>query len=283
MQKSVNLVLAGAVVILAACVVGLFVTRPAPGPSEDDIRALVAQTIETRITAIDLRDTERLDTASLGAEIESYLLDNPGILEEMSLALETERRAEQAQESRIALAQFEDQIYNDPANIVLGNPEGDVTLVELFDYNCGYCRRVVADVFSLVEEDPNLRVILKEFPILSEGSVEAARVGILVNREGGDYGAFHAALFSERGSVNADAALAAAGNIGLDAGAIEAEMNADDVTAALQRSYQIARGLGISGTPTFIIGDEIIPGAVDKSELTRRIANMRECGSTECI
>ncbi|MCD7061113.1 DsbA family protein [Pelagibacterium xiamenense] len=282
MQKSLNLALTGAVAVLAAAVVGLFVTRPAPGPSPDDIRALVSEAVETRIAALERHQGDTMDTASLGTEIESYLLGNPGILEDMSLALETERRAAQAQEARVALARFEDQIYNDPANIVLGNPQGDVTLVEMFDYNCGYCRRVVADVLALVEEDPNLRVILKEFPILSEGSVAAARVGIMVNRQGGDYKAFHAALFSGRGTVDANAALAAAENIGLDASAIETGMNSGDVTAALQRSYQIAQGLGISGTPTFIIGDEIIPGAVDKAELTRRIANMRACGETVC-
>lgn len=284
MQKSVNAVLAIAVAVLAAGMIALLVTRPAPGPSADDIRALVDQRVETRIAALETpTDAETtLDMATLGPEIETYLLDNPQLLEDMAQALEVARRAEQAGETRAALARFEDQIYNDPANIVLGNPEGDVTLVELFDYNCGFCRRVVADVLALVDEDPQLRVILKEFPILSEDSVNAARVGIVVNREGGDYRAFHTALFSGRGSVDATAALAAAQELGMNPDTIEAAMGASTVSAAIERNYEIARGLGISGTPTFIIGDEVIPGAVDKDELARRIANMRDCGATEC-
>ena len=200
----------------------------------------------------------------------------------MSTALQTEMRAEESERARVALTAMHDDIYNDPDNIVLGNPDGDVTLVEMFDYNCGYCRQVVADVMSLVEEDPNLRVILKEFPILSQGSVDAARIGVLVNKADVDYQAFHTALYSARGAIDTQAALSAAEQLGLSRVALELEMNATEVSDALQRTYSIAQALGVSGTPTFIIGNDVIPGAVPKADLVRRIENRRACGASEC-
>ena len=284
MQNAINIGLGVAVAALAAGLVYQVATRPEPGPSANDIRAIVSQALADQ-PATERDDdiaTAQLDTETLGPAIEDYLLANPALLEQMSLALETQRRAEESERAQVALTALHDEIYQDPANIVLGNPEGDVTLVEMFDYNCGYCRQVVADVMALVEEDPDLRVILKEFPILSQGSVDAARVGILVNREDVDYQQFHTALYSSRGAVDTEAALAAAEELGLSRVSLELDMNSQDVSDALQRTYQVAQALGVSGTPTFIIGNEVIPGAVSKDELATRIANMRECGATVC-
>lgn len=282
MQKAINLGLAAAVVLLGAGLAASIATRPQPGMTAAEVEALIAETVAAQPAAEAPSADAAIDTATIGPVIEDYLLANPRLLQEMSTALETELRAEETERTRIALDAMHDEIYNDPANIVLGNPEGDVTLVEMFDYNCGYCRQVVADVMALVEEDPNLRVILKEFPILSQGSVDAARIGILVNRADVDYQDFHTALYSSRGAVDAQAALAAAEELGLSPVALELEMNAQEVSQALERTYSIAQALGVSGTPTFIIGNEVIPGAVPKTELVRRIENMRACGATEC-
>ncbi|WP_127070741.1 DsbA family protein [Pelagibacterium lentulum] len=285
MQKAINAALAAALILVAGAVAALYLAPPQhPAP---DIDTLVDAAIEARLAEIAPQPPEdpapsQLGTADFGDAIETYLLDNPRLLERMSAALETELRAQEREQARTALASLEDEIYNDPANIVLGNPDGDVTLVELFDYNCGYCRQVVPDLLALIDQDPDLRIILKEFPILSQGSVDAARIGILVNREGADYTAFHTALFSARGAIDAEVALAAAESVGLNRVLLELDMNNDDVTAVIERSYRIAQGLGVSGTPTFIIGDEVIPGAVSKDQLERRIANMRECGHTVC-
>src|SRR5690554_4111428 len=237
MQKSINVALAAAVAVLAVGFIAAIATRPAPGPSESDIRAMIAETVEARLSenlAAPNADTDvaQLDTENLGPLIEMYLMDNPRLLERMSVALEEEVRAAESERARTALASLQDELYDDPDNIVLGNPDGDVTLVEMFDYNCGYCRQVVADVMSLVEEDPNLRVILKEFPILSQGSVDAARVGVLVNKADVDYQAFHTALYSARGAIDTQAALSAAEQLGLSRVALELEMNATDVSDA---------------------------------------------------
>lgn len=284
MQKAINLGLTVAVVALAAGLAYSVATRPTPGPNAEDIRAMVADAVASTQPNDSAAAPEPvvLDTATIGPVIEEYLLANPRILETMSTALQTEMQLAETERSRAALESFQDDIYNDPANIVLGNPDGDVTLVEMFDYNCGYCRQIVADVMALVEEDPDLRVILKEFPILSQGSVDAARIGILVNESDVDYQAFHTALFSARGTIDTQAALTAAADLGLNPLTLELDMNNGSVTEALQRTYAIAQGLGVSGTPTFIIGNEVLPGAVSKEELARRIANMRECGSTVC-
>ncbi|WP_196258447.1 DsbA family protein [Pelagibacterium limicola] len=284
MQNLTNLAVSAAVAAICAGLVAGVLLRPTPGPGEDEIRALVDAAVAERLAAQAPAQAVALpmDTADLNAAIETYLLDNPRLLEQMSTALESGRRAEEQERARVALAALTEDIYSDPANIVLGNPEGDVTLVEMFDYNCGYCRQVVPDLIALIDEDPDLRIILKEFPILSQGSVDAARVGVLVNRADIDYADFHTALFSSRGAITGETALTAAESLGMSRVMLELDMNNDDVTAVIQRNYAVAQALGISGTPTFIIGDEVIPGAVNKTELSRRIANMRECGTTEC-
>jgi protein-disulfide isomerase len=165
---------------------------------------------------------------------------------------------------------------------VLGNPEGDVTLVEFFDYNCGYCRAAMPDMAQLLAEDPNLRVVLKEFPILSNESIDAARVSALVNDADVDYWAFHEALFTSRGQVDKKVALDAAAALGLSPVSLELDMGTEAVSQLIQTSYEIAKELNITGTPTYILGNEIIPGAIGIDDLRDRIANMRACGETQC-
>ncbi len=214
--------------------------------------------------------------------IESYLMGNPRILQDVSNALEAEIRAEEAETARVAIASMRDEIFNDPDSIVVGNPQGDVTLVEMFDYNCTYCRSALPDLAALIAEDPNLRVVLKEFPILSAESVDAARVAVLVGESDADYWTFHETLFTSRGQVNGEVALAAAEDVGLSRASLALDMQTDRVAQAIEKSYTIARALNITGTPTYIIGEEVIPGAIGLDELRLRIANMRECGKTLC-
>ena len=273
--------------------------RPA-GLTEDQVQALLdarqeATTDVAAVTAIvtgilDKQKAEalpqsvaELDAETLNPMIEDYLLSNPSILQRVSVALETEMKLAKAEQTRTALASLQSVIYDDPDHVVLGNPEGDVTLVELFDYNCGYCRSAVPDMATLLAEDPNLRIILKEFPILSQGSVDAAKVAVVVSRDKSiDYWKFHEKLFTSRGQVTKDSALAAAKDLGLNPVEVGLEMEATDVDTVLAKSFEIAQGLNVSGTPTYIIGDEVIPGAIGLESLRERIANMRKCGSTIC-
>lgn len=223
-----------------------------------------------------------LDPKVLNPMIESYLMSDPTILQRLSGALDTQLSQAARDKSTQVIATMKDAIFNDPNQVVLGNPKGDVTLVELFDYNCSYCRGALPDMASLLAEDPNLRIVLKEFPILSNESIDAARVAVLVNEADVDYWAFHEALFTSRGQVDKKAALAAAADLGLSPVNLELQMKEPDVSKAIQTSYDIAKALDITGTPTYIIGNEVIPGAVGLGELKQRIANMRACGQTAC-
>ncbi len=223
-----------------------------------------------------------LDPEVINPMIENYLMSDPAILQRLSNALDTKLRTAAREQSTQVIATMKDAIFNDPDQVVLGNPDGDVTLVELFDYNCGYCRNALPDLALLLAEDPNLRVVLKEFPILSNESIDAARVAVLVNESDVDYWAFHEALFTSRGQVDKKVALAAAADLGLSPVNLELQMQEASVSKAIKTSYDIAKALNITGTPTYIIGNEVIPGAIGLDELKGRIANMRACGETSC-
>lgn len=255
-------------------------TQRSAALSEQDVRAIVEDALAQRDTEV--ATATEVDPTAIHPIIENYLLANPRILQQMSIALDAELRTEQREQTRIALASLADDIYADPANVVLGNPDGDVTLVEMFDYNCTYCRQSVPDLMQLLDEDPDLRVILKEFPILSEDSVEAARVGVLVAERQADYLEFHTSLFAARGAVDREAALTAATELGLSRVEIELAMSEPRVAEVIQRNYSLAQGLNITGTPTFILGDEIVRGAVGIEALRQKISNLRACGSTDC-
>lgn len=280
-MSRLTVVLIALVALLAGGLAASLWLRPVPGLTADEVRAIVSQEVADAET-VQKAGASSIDAATLHPMIESYLLANPAILEKMSIALTAERNAQEAEANRQAIASIHDDIFNDADQVVIGNPEGDVTLVELFDYNCSYCRTALPDMASLLAEDPELKIVLKEFPILSQGSVDAARIAVAANRAGVDYWAFHSALFTGRGQVTGDAALSEAEKLGLDPVALAADAKTDAVGGVIQKSYDIAQILSISGTPTYIIGDEVVPGAVGVDTLRQKIANMRACGKTLC-
>ena len=283
-MSRLSLVLVALVGVLAGALGYAVVSRPQPlEPAA--VQALIDKALseyEGQRLATTAAQPPSVSADQINPLIESYLMSDPKILQRMSVALETTLRREEQAQSRSAIASMQNAIYNDPGQVVLGNPEGDVTLVEFFDYNCGYCRNALPDLAALLAEDPNLRVVLKEFPILSNESIDAARVGILIGQSDADYWAFHEALFTARGQVNKDVALDAAVSLGLSRVALEMDMGTETVARTIQTSYEIAKALNITGTPTYIIGNEIIPGAIGVDELRARIANMRACGETQC-
>lgn len=274
--------LSALVAILVVALATVMINRPATGIDESGVRAIVSEMLANEANIERKLDTATIDPATIHPMVESYLLSNPRILERVSTALRTEIEAEERDRARIALAEIHDEIYNDPANIILGNPEGTVTIVEMFDYNCGYCRSAVPDMLALIESNPDVKVILKEFPILSQDSVDAARIAIAAAREGIDYMSFHMDLFSSRGKINKQAALDSAAKLGLNPISLELDAQSDEVGQVIERSYKIAQTVGTSGTPTYIIGSEIIPGAVGLAGLQSRVDNLRKCGDTVC-
>ncbi|GLQ09676.1 outer membrane protein [Devosia yakushimensis] len=281
-MSRVTLALVALVGILAGALGYSVFNKPAPQTDAVAVRAIVDEALAARAAAEPAQAVAAIDPAELNPLIEDYLMSDPKILQRMSVALDSTLQGEQRQQATTAIASMRDKIFNDPDQVVLGNPDGDVTLVEFFDYNCGYCRSALPDLATLLAEDPNLRVVLKEFPILSNESIDAARIAVLVGKADVDYWSFHEALFSSRGQVDKGVALAAASELGLSPVNLEMQMGEPRVSQAIQTSYEIAKALNITGTPTYIIGNEIIPGAIGIDELRSRIANIRECGEAQC-
>ncbi|MDB5615747.1 MAG: disulfide bond formation protein DsbA [Devosia sp.] len=289
-MSRVTVALVALVGILAGALGYSVLDKPAPQTDTVAVQAMINEALTQydakRVTeapvVIPSQDVAQIDPATLNPMIESFLMGDPKILQRMSVALDTTVRAEERSQASGAIASMRDKIFNDAGQVVIGNPDGDVTLVEFFDYNCGYCRSALPDLATLLADDPNLRVVLKEFPILSNESIDAARVAVLVGESDVDYWSFHEALFTSRGQVDKTVALSAATDLGLSSVSIELDMNSEAVAKKIQTSYEIAKALNITGTPTYIIGDEVIPGAIGIDELKTRIANMRECGATTC-
>ncbi len=222
------------------------------------------------------------------SEIESivkdYLLNNPEILRDALTELDRREKLAAEAARRKAVTDLAPQIFNSNNQVVVGNPKGKVTLVEFFDYNCTYCKRTVDDIQALMKADPDLRVVLKEFPVLGPGSVEAAQVATaLRNQLSGDkYWAFHRRFLTSRGPANKAAALAAAKETGIDMDRLNKDIDRPDVRASIEESMKIADSLSLTGTPSFVIGDEVIVGAVGLDELKARIGNVRKCGHATC-
>jgi protein-disulfide isomerase len=219
----------------------------------------------------------------IGEVIREYLLANPDILEEAINVLRERREQEAAAVQAKAIEESGALIFDSSNQVVLGNPEGAITLVEFFDYNCGYCKRAVSDMTALIDANPDLRVVLKEFPILSDGSVGAARIAVAVKELAPErYLDFHVELFDRPGQVDAIKALEVASDIGLDADALKSAADETEVTANIAEVRELASALGISGTPSYVIGAELIPGAIGFDGLQAKVTALRECGVTVC-
>ena len=170
-------------------------------------------------------------------------------------------------------------LFNSSRQVTLGNPEGDVTVVEFFDYNCGFCRRALADTQALLQTDPKLKIVLKELPLLGLPSSEAARVAVAVHMQdpaGDKYLAFHQTLLASRGRVDKDRALEVARELGLDMRRLEQDMASGEASATLEENARLARELGINGTPGYIVGDKVVLGAVGVAVLKDKILAARK-------
>ena len=209
--------------------------------------------------------------------VRDYLTKNPEILFEALQAGEDKMKRDAEEKAKKALSEKRRELERDRDSPVLGNPNGDVTLVEFFDYRCGYCKQVAGTIQALATEDKQLRIVMKEFPILGKESVFASRAAVAAQRQG-KYAPFHMALMNHKGNLTEDAVLKMAASVGLDVDRLRAEMGREEIDAQLRRNYELAQELQIRGTPAFIIGDELIPGAVDLRTLRRKIAELRKAG-----
>ncbi|SDD74239.1 Protein-disulfide isomerase [Paracoccus isoporae] len=226
--------------------------------------ALIAALMMTASPALafDPGAMSEAEKQAFGGAVRDYLLENPDVLIEAMNALEQRRLAGEAENDAAMIAQRSDQIYEDGVSWVGGNPDGDVTVVEFIDYRCGVCRQAFPHVEEVLARDGNLRLILKDLPILGEESELAARFAIAVKQIEGDdaYKQVHDHFYSMRGNVTPDGLRAIAEKMGFDTDAVIAAMNGDDVTDVLRENARLAQALNISGTPSFIIGDTLLRG-----------------------
>lgn len=235
------------------------------------------------ITNAHAQSPQNRTDADIEKLVHEYLLKNPEVIVEALQTLERRREEQLAADQQRQIQANADILHASDHQIVIGNPEGDVTLIEFFDYNCGFCRQTLATVEALIEQDPKIKVILKEFPVLGPGSQEAARVSIAASQIApAKYKDLHTQLLSAQGQVNERIALALSANLGIDTDELQSLSQTRQVEEAIGEVYQLADDLGINGTPSFIIGDELIPGAVDLDVLQQKVSAMRECGKTTC-
>lgn len=213
----------------------------------------------------------------MGPIIRDYLLQHPEVLQEAISVLESRQMVADAAQRQKAVADMKQLLVDSPRGVVVGNPKGDVTLVEFFDYNCGYCKKALSDLQDIIKQDPNLRVVLKEFPVLGQGSVEAAQVAVAVRMVAPDkYMAFHQALLGGRGQADRAKALAAAKEVGIDPALIQKQASSPELNATLDESMKIAEALALNGTPSYVVGDQVVIGAVGADKLKSAIADARK-------
>jgi protein-disulfide isomerase len=206
--------------------------------------------------------------------IESYIRSHPEVIEQALQALEAKRQAEETERVKGIITARQRELLNDPASPVSGNLKGDVTVVEFFDYRCGFCKRVAGVVTQLQKDDPRVRVVYKDFPILGETSEMAAKAALASNAQG-RHQAFHEALLTSKAEMTKDQILRIAGDVGLDAKRLEADMAKPEWQTVIDRNRALAKELGITGTPGFIVGTEFVPGALDLNGLKELIARAR--------
>ncbi len=206
--------------------------------------------------------------------VKDYLVAHPEVLQEVMSELEKRQSAAELEKQVAGVKQHKEVLFNSSHQVTLGNPKGDVTMVEFFDYNCGFCKRAMADMLQLLNTDPNLKVVLKEYPVLGPGSVEAAQVAVaarMQDRSGKKYLDFHQRLLGGHGPADKARALAAAKEAGFDMTRIEKDMSSDEVRETLKETMKVADAIGLNGTPSYIIGSDVVVGAQGYDVLKEKV------------
>jgi protein-disulfide isomerase len=211
---------------------------------------------------------------AIEAIVRDYLIRNPEVMLEVLEAAKDKISSDAQAQRAKTLVERRQEIFEDPNAPVAGNPKGDVTLVEFFDYRCPYCKQVTPAIDALLAEDKKLRVVYKEFPVLGPDSTTAARAALAAHKQG-KYEALHRALMGTKGQINEAAIYGAAKSVGIDVERLKRDMEAPEIDSSLQANRQLATALDIRGTPGFVIGDEIVPGAVSVDALRQMIATAR--------
>jgi protein-disulfide isomerase len=207
--------------------------------------------------------------------IQDYFLKHPEFMVDVLRAAEAKLKEQKAEDAKQAIAGRRDELLADAGSPVGGNPDGDVTIVEFFDYRCPYCKQVEPSLEALIKEDPKIRVVYKEFPVLGPESVYATRMALAAKKQD-RYAAFHTAMMAAKGKITDDVVEKVAAGAGVDVAKAKTEMKAPDIDAIIKRNYALAEALDINGTPAFVIGTVLVPGSTDLDGLRKLVADARK-------
>lgn len=222
--------------------------------------------------------------AEIGAIVKDYLLANPEVLRDALAELDIRQKNAEAAARQKVVSDQSGLLFSSVNQATLGNLKGNATLVEFFDYNCGYCKRSLDDIARLMKADPNLKVVLKDFPVLGPGSVEAAHVATALRNQfkGEKFWDFHQKLLGARGQVGKAQALAVAKDLGADMDRLEKDMAAPAIKDSIQEVALLADQLNLTGTPSFVIGQDVVVGAIPYDEMKLKVDNVHKCGKVAC-
>jgi protein-disulfide isomerase len=210
--------------------------------------------------------------------VHDYILQHPELVSQALQSAEGKKQMQVEASNRAAVVEKHQALLDDPTSLVAGNAGGDVTIVEFFDYRCGFCKRVEPDLAALLHEDRGVRLIYKELPILGKDSRYAAQVALAARKQA-KYGEFHSAMMAVNGQIDQNTVLDIAARAGLDVDQVKADSQAVEINDTIERNLALAQTLGIRGTPTFVIGDEIVFGAIDRATMIQKIAAVRRSES----
>lgn len=254
MWKSMRTRLGAILPIVAAL---MLLTSPAPAAAADALTAEQKAAIEETIRA--------------------YILSHPEVVIESLTAYQAQQNQAQREAAEAAVATAGEELERDPSSPMVGNPDGDVTVVEFFDYRCGYCKRVLPSVQKLLKDDGNIRLVLKEYPILGPDSLIAAKASLAVWQTDPDkYMDVHAAMLTAKGTLDEERVLDLVAAQGVDRDTIRKAMAEPGIEDVLRANFELGQRLGINGTPAFIIGDELVPGAIGLEQMEKLVADARD-------
>ena len=234
--------------------------------------ALLAVAMPRSVAGADISPEQR---KAIEGIIHDYLMENPDVLIEALRAAEDKADHDADAKAALVLKDRRSEVFDDPATPVGGNPQGDVTIVEFFDYRCPYCKQVQPTLQTLLDQDHRLRFVYKEMPVLGPSSVLAAHAALAAQRQD-KYEAFHTAMMAAKGQISEDVVYKVAGSVGLDLDRLKRDMAAPEIERALKANLALATALDIRGTPGFIIGEHIVPGAIDLDALKNLIEEVRK-------
>lgn len=224
---------------------------------------------------VNAKDFNADEKTAIGVIIKDYLLKNPEIIQQAIEELQKRTAEDEQKKQRKLISENQELLTNPEYSYVTGNKDGDITVIEFFDYNCPYCRQALGDITKLMENDKNVKVIFKEFPILGDASKQAS-LAALSARKQGKYLEFHTAILKSKGRVNDESIMKIAKQVGLDTDKLKKDMASDEIKAQLKKNLEAGYKLGINGTPTFIFNDHLVPQVLPYDAMKEVIAKLRK-------